>query len=61
MKNKTTPSVICQVPIGLDSKMFDDTVFEVCELLKRKELTIKQAQLVLDCCNVMVLESMVGI
>ena len=60
-KTKVNPSVITVVPYNMDANKYNAIVFELCDFLKTKELTVKQAQSVLRCCEEMLLYSMVNI
>lgn len=60
-KTNVNPSVICRAPYDMDANEYNATVFEICKLFQTKELTIKQAQSVLHCCEEMLLCSMVNI
>ena len=61
VKTTTDPCIISKIPFGLDGDDYNNIVFEVCELFKTEELTVKQAQSVLHCCEEMLLESMVNV
>lgn len=61
MKTKTEPSVIHTIPIDMDANTFNSTISEICDLLKEKGLTIKQAQSILFCCKDMLLETVVDV
>ena len=60
-KTNVNPSVITVVPYNMDANKYNATVFEICNLFQTKDLTIKQAQSVLHCCEEMLLYSVVNI
>ena len=60
-KTNVNPSVITVVPYDMDTNKYNAIVFEMCDFLKTKELTVKQAQSVLRCCKEMLLYSMVNV
>ena len=60
-KTNVNPSVITMVPYDMDTNEYNAIVFELCDFFKRKELTVKQAQSVLHCCEEMLLYSVVNI
>lgn len=58
---KVNPSVIHTVPYDMEADTFNDTVFEICDMLKQKKLPIRQALSVLDCCEDILLETVVNV
>lgn len=60
-KTNVNPSLIYKAPYDMDANKYNAIVLEVCELFQTKELTIKQAQSVLHCCEEILLYGMVNI
>lgn len=58
---KTTPSVIHSVPWNMDAELFDKIVFKICNIFHENNITIKQAQSILECCEDMLLETVTNV
>ena len=49
------------VSYDMDTNEYNAIVFHLCDFFKRKELTVKQAQSVLHCCEEKLLYSVVNV
>ena len=61
MQATFTPSLNFPAPLDMDKDKFDNMVYELCDYFNRKDITVEQAQCILNCCLEMVLKSVVNI